>query len=167
MAPVLSSKHIYIFRHGQTSATKNNRPYGWKIVHANILDEGKPALRRMANYLREIPSQQQFSSQFKRCQQTVTIIEEVTRKQFSFDKRLNELMIETFGHFKRRIRTFLQDIEKSEDQTVFICTHGGVIAGLTSFLSKGDFRREDVFYYPPPGVLIHCYQGKVELIDFN
>lgn len=167
MPSALDNKHIYIFRHGETAATRDNRRYGLRILHARIIDEGKPAIKRMAEYLKSISSDQQFSSQFTRCKETVAIIEEITKKPFLFDKRLNELLIETFGSFKKRIYLFLEDVDKIDAQTVMICTHASVIAGLTSFLTKDEFNRADVFFYPPPGVLVHCFHGKMEMIDFN
>jgi broad specificity phosphatase PhoE len=165
---------FYLFRHGETFVTRGQNlwyypkflpttafSYGAQIYTASILDEGKPTLRKMGQYLKKIPTKFNASSQFRRCRQTVQIITQESGKEFSFDKRLNELVLETPWGFRRRVLNFLAEIESENYQSVAICTHAAVLALITSHLT-GKFAP-----FPKPGVLIIIKDKKSFAIDFN
>lgn len=161
-------KTYYIFRHGETFVTAGNKwGYGLRVLSAPILESGKPALRRMGEFFKDIPSDLNVQSPLKRCQQTAAIVTDITGKKFVTDRRINEFLIETFGHFRHRIKSFVDQIEDSDHQTILICTHGAVIAGLVSYLTKGNFPASDLSDYPPPGIVIKIEGKKIEEFDFN
>lgn len=159
-------KTYYIFRHGETVATKRNTGYGTQIFSARILESAKPIITRMALSLKDIRSDLHLTSPILRCRQTAQLITLETGKKFTVDWRLTEIM-EPFPILKWRIKNFLNQAEKSGFQTILICTHGAVIAGLVAFLTKGDFIAGDLVNYPPPGTLIKVGNGKIEEFDFN
>src|SRR5437762_1931158 len=123
-------KIFYIFRHGETFATKLEKGYGRKVFSAPLLDEGHPAIERIGEYLKNIETDFNTSSNVKRCRQTVEIVSQISGKQFIFDKRLNEFFLETYWHFRRRIKGVLKDIDQKGFSSVCICTHGACIAML-------------------------------------
>ncbi len=176
MAKTYSQKGstYYLFRHGDTFVTKGQRvwyypkfipetafSYGSKVFSASILDEAKPTIQKLAEYLKEMPTQFNASSQFRRCRQTVQIIEKETKKEFIFDKRLNEFVFETPWTFRHRVRSFLQELEEKSFQSVAICTHGAVIALIASILSG------EKVGFPKPGVLVIIKNGEITYKDFN
>ena len=164
---MFSKKTYYIFRHGETKATLKGRGYGFRNRSARILEIGKPVIEEMAQFLKDIPSDYNVSSEYIRCQETAEIITNIANKQFVFDKRLNEFFFETFSHMRRRVREFLDEMEGSNHQTILVCSHGAILAGLISFLTKGEYPASDLTSYPPPGILIKIENGKVEQWDFN
>lgn len=168
------SQTFYIFRHGETFVTKGQNlwyypkflpttalSYGTKIFSASILDEGKPVLRRMGKYLKNIQTDYNASSQFRRCRQTVQIISEEAKKEFVFDKRLNELVFETPWFLKRRVIGFLKEIDIKGYQSIAICTHAAIIALLASILTK------KLVAFPKPGMLLIIRDKKITALDFN
>jgi broad specificity phosphatase PhoE len=161
------SKTYYIFRHGETFATKHIQDYGDLIETAEILDEGKPTIERMAEFLETVPTDYNVSSEFHRCRQTVGIVSEITGKQFVFDSRLNEFYKETFDEMKNRLKNFIDEMNASDYQTVLVCTHGALIAGLVSFLIRHDYNRDDMEKYPPPGILIKIDGDQLEQWNFS
>lgn len=160
---------FYIFRHGETFATKRGTGYGVRIFSAPILPEATGALERMGAYLKNIPTEYNASSALKRCRQTAEIIGRESGKEFVFDKRLNEYFLESFGHFKQRLGSFLADIEKQRYESVVICTHGACISALISLLTaKKDHQASfNLFQYPPPGVLTVIEETNIQEINFN
>lgn len=162
-----SSKTYYITRHGETFASLKNTGYGFRIRSAPIIQAGIPTIERLAEYLKEIPTDYNASSQYNRCRQTAKIITDIAGKQFVFDKRLNEFFFETFWHLENRLRDFLTEMEESKHKSFLICTHGACISGLVMLLTKGDYRAGDLLSYPPPGILIKIKDGKVTQYDFN
>ena len=167
-------KTFYVFRHGETFVTKGQYlwyypkflpetsfTYGTKIFSASILDEGKPALHKMGEYLKNIPTDFNASSQFRRCRQTVDIINQESGKEFIPDKRLNEVLLENPWGFKNRVSNFLHEIDQKNYQSVAICTHGAVIALLASMLTI------KLVGFPKPGVLLIIKGKNIETIDFN
>lgn len=161
------TKNYYIIRHGETFATKRKSIYGFRIFSAPILDEGIPVIKKMASHLKSIPTDLNVSSPVKRCRQTVGIVSSVTGKEFSYDNRLSEYFIETFGYFRGRIKKFLLFTESSPYQNVLICTHGAVIAGLTHLILENEFKRSQIMNFPPPGVITQIKNNKMTRIDFN
>jgi broad specificity phosphatase PhoE len=161
------SKTYYLFRHGETFASIKHSGYGVRILSAPILPSAEPITKRMGQFLKEIPTDYNVSSPVKRCRQTCQIITLESGKQFVFDRRISEFFIETFGMFRNRLKRFVAEMEKSDNQTILICTHGAVLAGLLAYFTKGDFNASDMFKYPPTGLLIKLKDGKIEEFDFN
>ena len=168
------AKTFYLFRHGDTFVTRGQRlwyyptflpetafSYGIKVFSASILDEAKPTIQKLAKYLKEIHTQFNASSQFRRCRQTVEIVEKETQKEFVFDKRLNEFVFETPWAFRYRVRSFLQDLEKKSFQSVAICTHGAVLALIATILTGQKVG------FPKPGVLVIIKGTEISYKDFN
>lgn len=168
------TKTYYLFRHGDTFVTRGQRlwyyprflpetafSYGAKVFSASILDESKPTLQKLAEYLKHISTDFNASSQFRRCRQTVQIVEKETKKEFIFDKRLNEFVFETPWTFRHRVRSFLKDIETKDYQTVTICTHGAVLALFASLLTG------KAVGFPKPGVLVIIKGHEITYKDFN
>ncbi len=158
---------FYIFRHGETFATKANSGYGVKIFSAPLLDEGKPAIERMGNYLKNIQTDFNATSQFLRCRQTAEIISKASGKQFVIDKRIGEFFLKPFGHFRRRLKSFLKTIEQKNYQSVAICSHQAVIVMLLELLRGTDYRRLNSYNYPTPGILLIVDQSSVKEINFT
>ena len=159
---------FYIFRHGETFATKAGIWYGWKIYSANILEEGKPTLHKIGEYLQDIETDYQVSSQIKRCRQTSEIIQSHTNREFVYDKRLNEFFLESYLHLRKRLRSFLQEVEEKQYKKVAVCSHGGVIGVMLRMLTHDRSRNPlTLFQYPPPGVLSIVRDGQLEQINFN
>lgn len=161
------SPEYYLFRHGQTFATQGNRGYGLRVFSAPILESGMPALQRMGEYLKDIPTDYQVSSAVKRCVQTTDIISKATGRPFIKDKRLNEYFLETFGYFVGRITRVLQDIETNKYKKVAICTHGAGLAVLINTLTKKKVQPSDLLTFPDPGRLIIIREGQLQEINFN
>ncbi len=161
------SKTYYIFRHGETFATLKNRGYGLKIISASILESAKPVINKMALFLKNIPTDYNATSPYRRCLQTTQIITDITGKQFVIDKRLSEFFLETFGRLRNRVQNFINQMESSDHQTILICTHGAVMTAFISLLSKDEFRARDLSDYPRPGILIKISNGQIEEYDFN
>lgn len=158
----------YIFRHGETLYTKNYKGfYGWNIFTASIIDEGVPAIVRIGEYLKDKPTDFNVSSQYKRCKQTVKIINQVTGKGFVFDRRLNEFIFETYGNLLRRTKSLLDFINEHLYNNVVICTHGAVIAALVTQILGEEFNWKNRLSYPDPGELIIIEDGKLEKISFR
>lgn len=165
---------FYLFRHGETFVTKKQNlwyypkflpttafSYGTKIFSASILEEGKPVIRKLGNFLKDIRTDFNASSQFRRCRQTVQLITEESGKEFVFDKRLNELVFETPWHFRRRIINFTNELESKEYKSVAICTHAAVLALIAGILTK------KLIGFPKPGIMLVIKDKKITAIDFN
>jgi broad specificity phosphatase PhoE len=164
----MSNKTFYIIRHGQTFATKYHTGYGWKVFSADILEEGKPELERLGRYLKSVKTDYNVSSKIKRCRQTVQIISQNSGKTFSFDKRLNEFFLETYGNLKRRVTELLSDLESEKHQKVLICTHGAVMNVLVNLLTEQKLKLSNLFIYPDPGTLLIIESGKIrDIKDFR
>jgi len=161
-------KNYYIFRHGDTFATKYSRGfYGTGIMRASILPEFTGSIVKLGQHLKKISTDFQVSSQLKRCKETAAIVTEQSGKQFVYDARLNEFFFETFGHFSKRVSSFLQDMEKSSHNSIVICTHGAVIAALVRFLQNETFGVRNLREFPSPGVLVTVENGIVRELNFN
>ena len=158
-------KTFYLFRHGL--ATHSHFGYGDKIVTAEILPVGIPPIERMATFLKDIPSDYNVSSEFLRCQQTTKIISDITKKQFVRDPRLNEYYNESFGEFRTRVKSFLQEIEAKPYKDIIICTHAAVIAALKNLITNNSFYIFQQFTYPKTGVLMIIKNNNIEKMDFN
>lgn len=130
----------YIFRHGETFVTTNKSlGYGTKVFSADILKQCFPALEKLGQHLKNIPTNYNVSSKIKRCRQTVEIISKESEKIFQFDPRLNEFFFELPFFFKRRVRSFLKEIDQNNYEVVAICTHGAVINELIKQINPNAF----------------------------
>lgn len=157
----------YIFRHGQTLNSKYHLPYPKDNRQIKILKDSIPALKEMAEYLKNISPDLSVSSEYLRCRQTTKIITKITGIKFKKDHRLNELGEETFLEFTSRIKNFLEEMKKNKYQTIFICTHGAVIATIKNLLINDQMKRRKLPFFPKPGILL-CIEDKIiTKIDFN
>jgi len=159
--------NYYIFRHGETFFSKFKIPYGIFINVAPILPSKIPVTKRLAEYLKNVPTDANFSSPYLRCKQTIKIIEKVSLKKFVFDTRLGEFHNETINKMEARLTNFLEEIKKKNFQNVMICSHGWPIVCLKDIILKGKLDSQDLGKYPNPGILICIKNGKVKEINFN
>lgn len=160
-------KTYYIFRHGETFATLGKRWYWNKIYSAPILEEGKPSIIRLAEYLKKIPSDYNVSSPYLRCRQTTEMITGITKKKFVLDVRIREYAFELPWLFKKRILRFINDMENSNHEVIMICTHAIVIESLIQYLLNGHISMRERLIAPLPGVLTVIKDNKISEINFN
>ncbi len=161
-------KTFYLFRHGL--ATHSTHGYGDKIITAEILPEGILPIKRMAMFLKTIPSDFQVCSEFIRCRQTAEIVTNIAGKRFMFDGAINEYapeLKEPFNNFQNRVKHFLKDLQQKPFQNIVICTHGAVIAAIKHLIVDGYFREKDLLNFPPCGALLIIEAKTVKQIDFN
>lgn len=158
---------FYIFRHGETFATKGGVGYGDKVLTAGILEEGIPTIKRMGEYLKTVETDYNVSSEINRCKQTAGIVSNITGKEFVLDKRLNEPYMESFQNVKDRLESFLQDIDGKNYHTILICTHGAIIGTLLGFFTTQFFAEENMYNFPLPGVLTIARGITIQQINFN
>lgn len=167
----MKSKTYYLFRHGETKTSKRDGIYLLDYFSASILPEAYPPLERMGEFLKTVPSTYHVSSQFYRCRQTTAIITKHTKKEFIFDKRLNDFSLETPHHYGKRIRSILHDLEALPDTHIMICTHGGNIETITDLLIKKDFsvlkNMKRLLHPTKPGKLVIITNNTKKEIDFN
>lgn len=170
----MAKKRLYILRHGETFATKKNTWYGLRVFSAPILEEGKGAIKRIGEHLKDIGTDYCVSSKILRCRQTVEIIRAETGKDFVFDSRLNEYFFETLWQFRSRVKSFLRDLEKKGYENVLICTHGAVIAAILNMITTKPLPLLNRKSYPNPGVLIiieyetiGSSDATIQELDFN
>lgn len=161
-------KNYYIFRHGQTWATKLKRWYWHTLYSAPILEEGKPAIKRLANYLKDIPTDYNVCSPFLRCRQTAEIVSKITGKKFDLDRRIREYEFFEIPYFlKKRVVSFLIQMENSPHENILICTHAVIIQMMIQFLTSGKISLRDRIEAPVPGVLTIIENKKLKQLNFN
>lgn len=158
---------FYIFRHGETFATKQGVEYGDQVYSAPILEEGKVVIEEMAEFLKNVPTDFNVSSPLLRCTQTCEIITRATGKSFVADKRLIEFYQETVPELEERVKSILKEIKEKKYESVMICTHQNVIVMLLSLLKGKRFEKLNVYEFPAPGILIILDEGEPKEIDFN
>jgi len=160
---------LYIFRHGITYFSKNRLPYGDSIETAEILPEGIPAIKRMGNYLRDVHTDSNFTSPYKRCIQTSLIISGVSSKKFKMDTNLRDWdpQKETVEGMIKRLYRFSAQLATNNHTSVAICTHGYPINALIAYFTKGTIDKGDLDSFPDPGVLVIVDNKKVVYKDFN
>ncbi len=158
----------FIFRHAETFPSKYSVPYEKDNFNAPILYEGKDATLNLANYFKNIPSDFNVSSSYKRCRETVKIITQITGKKFIFDSRIGEFYQIEYEKFKKRIKDFVRDIKKKGYQSVIICTHGAVMSLLVPLLcGKKPEEQIPVNEYKDTGTLVIAEDKVIKTIDFN
>ena len=138
------SKTYYIFRHGETYFSKNKIHYGESVYSAEILPEFVPTVKKLAEFLKGQIEDANFASPYLRTRQTVEIVREQTGKEFTFDDRLGEEMIttgkESYDDLIERLSGFMNDMEKSDDKVIALCSHGWPIAALVNLITKGEMK---------------------------
>lgn len=159
----------FIFRHGETYFSKNEISYGDAVESAEILPEGIPTIKKLANYLKDIPTDVNYSSPFKRCRQTVEIVSKITSKKYIFDDRLHDWLPEkeTIQDVIDRVKDFYNEISTIPYNSVSICTHGYPISGLIQLIKLGRVNEAELDNFPDPGVLTIISSNNLKTIDFN
>lgn len=160
-------KTYYIFRHGETFVTKGGGWYWHRLYSAPILEEGRPIITKLAEYMKNVPSDYNVCSPFLRCQQTAEIVNKITGKVFTTDRRIREWDFEVPYYFKRRVLNFAVEMEKSEHQTIVICSHAYVIQVLVQYLTHGNVSLRQLVAAPLPGVLTIIKNKELTEINFN
>ena len=166
------NKTYYIFRHGETYATKARTIYD-KGLDPPILDEGIPTIEKMAEFLGKIKSDENYTSEYLRCRMTSGIIAKKVGKKFKTQKALNEYSKdnpaydETFDSLQKRLTKFTNKLLNSKSNTFMICTHGNIITILAYLFRSKSFVESDFTNTPRPGVLIIVKNGKVTKKNFN
>ena len=160
-------KTYYIFRHGLTLAVKRKRWYWQTLYSAQIVEEGKPSIERLAEYMKYVKADYYVCSPFIRCKQTATIVSKATGKKFVTDKRIGEYVFEFPWNFKKRILRFITDMEASDYKTIVICTHSIAIEMLIQFVTNGKLRFSHRLTAPLTGVLTIIKDGKITEKNFN
>jgi broad specificity phosphatase PhoE len=161
------SKIFYLVRHGL--ATHSTHGYGKRKLTAALLPEGVPAIQKMAQFLKTVPTSTNISSEIIRCRETSAIIEGVTGKKFIFDARLNEDYHETIGELRTRVHSFLDSVFKSSHTHIIVCTHGVIVSAIKNLLVNGAFvtRHMRTYDYPQTGELMIIEGKNIRLINFN
>ena len=144
---------LNIFRHGETYQSKFNVVYGAEELTAEVLPEAVPTVERIGEYLKSVPTEANFTSEYLRCRQTAEIIESVSGKKFQSTPLLNEFVAGQFSDLQDRGLKFLEMVEDKRFDQVVVCTHGAVMACLKHLVMEGDFLERDLFDYPATGVV--------------
>jgi len=160
-------KTFYLFRHGQTYYSKNEIPYGTNEHTADILDEARPPIEQIGQFLSTVPIDTAFRSELRRCEQTAHIIESTVQFRFTPTPLCNEFMEDSFEAFYKRMQTLTEMLEKASGDGIAVCTHGAVIAALKKMLLGQEFGAHDLMYYPKTGVVVKVSEGKLLELDFN
>ncbi len=159
---------FYIFRHGETYYNKQYGLYDKDNFQTPLLYEGKEVVERLANFLKDIPSDYNVSSPFERCRETVKIISEISGKEFLFDERVGEFYKENYQEYREKIEDFLKEVEEKGYQSVIICTHGATMSQLIHLICDESPEKEiPVSEYDSTGVLVVIEDRKIREIDFN
>jgi broad specificity phosphatase PhoE len=159
-------KTWYIFRHGLATRSKNG--YGDRVYTAELLPEGIPPIQRLGAYLKPMPCDAAWRSEFLRCQQTAGIVSEATARVFTPDARLNENVEEAHASVVKRVTEFVAEVNATQHQHVWVCTHGYIIAALRALLTSGSFPESVANDYTQTGqLLIIQPTTEQQVIDFN
>jgi broad specificity phosphatase PhoE len=148
-------------------ATHSKYGYGRKILSVSILPEGIPAIKRIADELKNVPNSLQRTSEFVRCKETCSIITQVTGKTFEGDLRLNEKYHEKIYDVRMRVMDFLDEIMHLPQQNIIICTHGAIISAIKNLLLHKKFVTKHLHDFPPTGTLMIIKEGDIEIKNFN
>lgn len=157
---------FYLFRHGL--ATKSTEYYGAHIKSAQLLPEGIQQAERIGEYLKTIKPTSFYSSAYPRCVQTATIIAKIIDFPFQTNKNLNEFDEIIFSDFVKNIQLFFDDVNKKENQHIFICSHAATLTILKKLLHHEIPLESDVITNSPPtGVIQIIKDTTVTEIDIN
>jgi broad specificity phosphatase PhoE len=144
---------LFVFRHGETFSTRDRVGYGDR-QNEGILSEGKEAVERIAEYLKEQKIERWYSSPFKRCIETMDLVMKTVEEKYVTDERLGEFYKKDWDLFVEGIREFIKEIRESGVKKVGVCTHGAVIAGIKFLWFDKEFFWENVHLYPDPGIVL-------------
>jgi len=160
---------LYVFRHGVTYFSKNGLNYGEHLKDAKILPEGVPAIEKIAEYLKNIKSDINYTSPYLRCIQTTNIITRITSKKFEVDENLIDFDPQTENRsiVIKRMLTFSKKLESQKPESATVCTHGFPINTLIAYFTKGFVREADLDNFPDPGILITIEDKKAKFNNFN
>jgi broad specificity phosphatase PhoE len=164
---------FYIFRHGDTkdSGSFLNTIFDYKgdSRMLPILPKGVPALEKIGEFLKNIPTDANFCSPYLRCMDSAEIVGGIANKKYQSDERIRELEKngEKFTSFKKRVINFLNEIDEKKYSAVSICTHGAVIAAIKHLKTSRRFYFFQIIDFPKPGNLTIIKNGEVDTIDFN
>lgn len=159
--------NYYIFRHGETFSTRDKVPYGDRQYEAEILPEGIPAIKRLAEYIKYTKTDFHYTSQIMRCLQTSQIVTEITGKKFEQEQLFNEFLEESFLEFKDRVSIVVERLQAQRGRSYLICTHGAVISALKHLIIYGEYDEHDLMDFPLPGTLMIINNTGSEIVDFN
>ncbi len=164
----MKEKTYNIYRHGDTLGARRGWYFPLEYFTASILPEGIPPIKRLAEYLRDKPIDSHVISPIRRCRETASIVtKEVGVKPRSDWRLADRLPIEPLFILKWRVKSFLRDMEKSEDENILICTHKAHIAVMAHILTgKALSGLGDKSLYKP-GTLTMIKGNKEEIKDFN
>lgn len=164
-------KTYYIFRHGDTYATKTKTAYNETIFTAEIIPESYDAIKRIGSVLSKESIDYFASSEIIRCRQTADMVSAITNIPYDVDKRLSEYdpdspyVAESTEQFVQRIVSFVEEMKQNTYQHIAICAHGSSSAAITNLLLYNSFTEEDFLEYPAPGVLWIVHNKKIKEID--
>jgi broad specificity phosphatase PhoE len=159
-----SDKTFYLVRHGIATHKKS---YGTRKLTASILPESIPVIKRLAEALIDVPDSANFSSEIIRCRETSAIITEITKKQFIFDARLNEVFYARAKEIRERVRSFLNDMLILPQKNIIVCTHGVVISAIKNLTINDSFGLKDFNDYPLSGELMIIEGKDIKVKSFN
>jgi broad specificity phosphatase PhoE len=159
---------LYIFRHGNTKRTERSFKGGGSR-NLPILEMGVPALENIGKFLKSVPLEANFTSPYRRCVESAKIVGKITGEKYTEDERLCEYLVnkERFSTFRKKIISFLDEIDKKNYSAVSICTHGAIIAAMKHLRLSGKFNLFQAPDYPTPGNLVVIKDGEVKTINFN
>lgn len=160
-------KTFYIFRHGQTYFSKNQIPYGENEHTAHILPEAREPIENIADYLKTLPVDHLYRSEFLRCQETAKIVESKTDFHFEPNPLFNEFTESDFEDFLKRMKELTTFLFSLPGTHIAVLSHGAVVAALQKLLVGQTFEAHELMYYPQTGVLVQISGSSVENIDFN
>lgn len=161
------NKTLYLFRHGETFATRDTVPYGEQVLSAPILPEGKPIIEKLGKHLADKNIEYFVSSEMLRCRQTSEIVSGHVKLNFETNAKINEFYNETFEAFKARVSNFVAEIEAREENVIAVCTHGGCLSALKHLIINDKYSEYQLLDYPRPGVLMKIENGSLAETDFN
>ncbi len=148
----MKSQTFYLFRHGLATHSQNG--YGDRALTAGLLPEAYPAVEKLADFLSQFTFNLRLVSPVLRCQQTMEVVSKKIGQEFATDNRVIEYYPEIFPPFQQRMVELTADLEQQSAECIAICTHGGVIAGLTHLLRGEQFTETNLMDHPLPAGLV-------------
>lgn len=161
------NKIFYLFRHGETFATRDTVPYGDQVLSAPILPGAKPIIEKLGKYLADKNIEYFVSSEMLRCRQTSEIVSGHVKLNFETNAKINEYHNETFEAFRKRVLKFIADIMARDENVIAVCTHGGCLSALKYLIINEKYSEHQLLDYPKPGVLMKIENGSLTETDFN
>lgn len=165
----MKDKKIYLFRHGETIATQNRfQWYGIHFFSADILPIGVPTIEKLGEYLKDVKTDLNLTSPFKRCKTTSGIVGKKSNKEFTWHSLLTDhFFIVPPLIFKRRVKRFYKEIMQSSAESIAVCTHEAVIKAIYNLYCKENNFKMDLKLNSKPGVLTILSNGEVQQISFR